>query len=413
MAVQISGNDITVPRDTTVTRNLTVGGVLTYEDVTNVDSVGLITARSGIEIGASPGVAASISVDGNAIFSGITTIGGALSGTTGTFSGALSGTTGTFTDNLDVATNIRHIGDTDTKISFDTNTIHLDTDNSERLRINSSGKILVGDNTAENTMGLNANVQTFGTDASASGVAIRRGSNDAQAAFLIMSKSRNTSVGSRTILQNGDEVGNIFFVADDGTDLASNTAAIKSQIDAAPGGNDTPGNLSFWTTADGSNSATQRMIIHSMGAITTPTNPAFFAYRGSNSSNYPSQTVIFSSQLFDRGGDNYNPSNGRFTAPVAGYYQFGVYMYLGFSGGAVRVVHCHFRKNNSDHAQLELAGGTNADGGNYYHPSGHGGCLIPLAKDDYVTFYINAPSTIGVSDYIMYNTSYFYGYLVG
>ena len=50
MAVQISGNDITVPRDGVVTRNLTVGGVLTYEDVTNVDSVGLITARSGIKV---------------------------------------------------------------------------------------------------------------------------------------------------------------------------------------------------------------------------------------------------------------------------------------------------------------------------------------------------------------------------
>ena len=55
--------------------NLTVGGVLTYEDVTNVDSVGLITARNGIEIGAKPGVAASISVDGNMIISGITTLG--------------------------------------------------------------------------------------------------------------------------------------------------------------------------------------------------------------------------------------------------------------------------------------------------------------------------------------------------
>ena len=76
MAVQISGNDITVPRDTTVTRNLTVGGVLTYEDVTNVDSVGLITARNGIEVGARPGVAASISVDGNMIVSGISTFGG-------------------------------------------------------------------------------------------------------------------------------------------------------------------------------------------------------------------------------------------------------------------------------------------------------------------------------------------------
>ena len=73
MAVQISGNDITVPRDGSFTRNVTIGGTLTYEDVTNIDSVGIITARSGIEIGASPGVGASISVDGNAIFSGITT----------------------------------------------------------------------------------------------------------------------------------------------------------------------------------------------------------------------------------------------------------------------------------------------------------------------------------------------------
>ena len=76
MAVQISGNDITVPRDGTFSRNVSIAGTLTYEDVTNVDSIGIVTARNGIEIGASPGVAASVSVDGNAIFSGITTIGG-------------------------------------------------------------------------------------------------------------------------------------------------------------------------------------------------------------------------------------------------------------------------------------------------------------------------------------------------
>ena len=32
------------------TGNVSVGGTLTYEDVTNVDSVGLITARNGIEV---------------------------------------------------------------------------------------------------------------------------------------------------------------------------------------------------------------------------------------------------------------------------------------------------------------------------------------------------------------------------
>ena len=40
MAVQISGNDITVPRDGTFSRNVSIAGTLTYEDVTNVDSIG-------------------------------------------------------------------------------------------------------------------------------------------------------------------------------------------------------------------------------------------------------------------------------------------------------------------------------------------------------------------------------------
>ena len=61
--------------DVSIGGTVSVGGTITYEDVTNVDSVGLITARDGIEIGARPGVAASISVDGNMIVSGITTLG--------------------------------------------------------------------------------------------------------------------------------------------------------------------------------------------------------------------------------------------------------------------------------------------------------------------------------------------------
>ena len=50
--------------DVSIGGTVSVGGTITYEDVTNVDSVCLITARNGIEIGARPGVAASISVDG-------------------------------------------------------------------------------------------------------------------------------------------------------------------------------------------------------------------------------------------------------------------------------------------------------------------------------------------------------------
>ena len=68
--------DITVNNITGVAA--TFSGVLTYEDVTNVDSVGIVTARGGLEVGAA-GVGGTISSGGNVIFAGITTVGTALS----------------------------------------------------------------------------------------------------------------------------------------------------------------------------------------------------------------------------------------------------------------------------------------------------------------------------------------------
>ena len=117
-------------------------------------------------------------------------------------------------------------------------------------------------------------------------------------------------------------------------------------------------------------------------------------------------------QEYDRGGDNYDTSNGRFTAPIAGHYQFGVYIYPGFNGGAVRVMHCHFRKNGTNARQFDMCGGVNSDGGNYYHPGAHAGISIDLAKNDYVDFIINSISG-SFSDNLIYSTSYFYGYLIG
>ena len=74
MGVQINGDTGNViATKGTFSGDVGIGGTLTYEDVTNIDSVGLITARQGIEVGSGVGVAASISVDGNAVFSGIVT----------------------------------------------------------------------------------------------------------------------------------------------------------------------------------------------------------------------------------------------------------------------------------------------------------------------------------------------------
>jgi len=57
----------------TISGNLGVGGTITYEDVTNVDSVGVITARTGIKIGPTAGVAGTFFADGSYITAGIIT----------------------------------------------------------------------------------------------------------------------------------------------------------------------------------------------------------------------------------------------------------------------------------------------------------------------------------------------------
>ena len=55
-----------------VSGNISVAGTVTYDDVTNVDAIGLVTARSGIDIGY-PGTATTLTADGNAVFSGSVT----------------------------------------------------------------------------------------------------------------------------------------------------------------------------------------------------------------------------------------------------------------------------------------------------------------------------------------------------
>ena len=44
------GGTLSVTENVSVAGNVSVGGTLTYEDVTNIDSVGIITARTGIKV---------------------------------------------------------------------------------------------------------------------------------------------------------------------------------------------------------------------------------------------------------------------------------------------------------------------------------------------------------------------------
>ena len=120
---------------------------------TGVDIAGITTAAT---LRATTGIVTSLtagSLTSLGAVSGTTgTFSAAVSGTTGTFSAAVSGTTGTFTGNVDIADKIIHTGDTDTAIRFpDSNTVSVETGGSERLRIDSSGRLLSGTTTEGHT----------------------------------------------------------------------------------------------------------------------------------------------------------------------------------------------------------------------------------------------------------------------
>ena len=94
VSIGTATGSVTIPGD------LGIAGALTYEDVTNVDSVGVITARSGINIS----------------------------------SGSLT-----------IPDSIIHSGDTNTKIRFpEADAVTIETNGSERLRINSAGSWGIG-----------------------------------------------------------------------------------------------------------------------------------------------------------------------------------------------------------------------------------------------------------------------------
>ena len=129
--ITASSGDLTVRNVTgvaaTFTGAVTVGGVLTYDDVTNVDSVGIITARSDVSI----------------------------------------------------ADSIFHTGDTNTSIRFPAaDTFTVETSGSERLRVDSSGRMGLGTNSPSSYSNSTNNLVISETGGN-SGLTLHTGSSNA------------------------------------------------------------------------------------------------------------------------------------------------------------------------------------------------------------------------------------------
>tara|TARA_A100001234_G_scaffold198294_1_gene188926 strand:+ start:355 stop:2091 length:1737 start_codon:yes stop_codon:yes gene_type:complete len=137
----------------------------------------------------------------------------------------------------------------------------------ERLRIDSSGRLLVGHSANVAPDGYESLIQTSGTDYRGGSLSIRRDQNTSSGPALLLTKTRSGSIGGTTLVSNGDALGTIWFYGADGNDVNQAGAKIECNVDYTAGSNNMPGRLAFHVTSDGAASPTERMRIDSAGRV--------------------------------------------------------------------------------------------------------------------------------------------------
>jgi hypothetical protein len=132
--------------------------------------------------------------------------------------------------------------------------------NSERARIDSSGRLLVGTSTARANFDNSTNharLQVEGTDNSTSALGIIQNFNGATSGpRLILAKSNGSAVGSNTIVAADNTLGAVSFQGNDGSEFVQ-AASIFAAVDGTPGANDMPCRIVLSVTADGASTPTE------------------------------------------------------------------------------------------------------------------------------------------------------------
>ncbi len=134
----------------------------------------------------------------------------------------------------------------------------------ERVRIDSSGRLLVGTSSSRSVDNEKI-LQIEGVNQQSSSMSLTRNTNSSAPPNISFGKSRGSTLGSNTIVQSGDSLGVIVFCGADGSDTNSIAAAITGQVDGTPGSNDMPGRLVFSTTPSSGSSPTERLRIDREG----------------------------------------------------------------------------------------------------------------------------------------------------
>ena len=284
----------------TFTGSVSIGGTLTYEDVTNIDSIGIITARSGVDVDDFVCVGSNIHL-GNAGIITATSFVGSVANLTGiTIPGGgpnlhLLDSSGTGNGRIRLGASqdlqIYHDG-SHSWFKNTTGRLLLQTDgdqiqlrgntivafngaaSTEYLRIDSAGRVLIGRTASRNVGGSTtyARLQVAGTSQVTSSISLVNNEQDTKGPFVFFGKTRGNSVGESGIVQNGDTLGGLSFIGADGNDTNNRTAEITAVVNGTPANNTIPTDLVFSTSPQHAGQLAERVRIPSTGGIELKTD---------------------------------------------------------------------------------------------------------------------------------------------
>jgi hypothetical protein len=277
----VTGTVITTGDSGTVTSTMILDGTIVNADINASAAIAdtkLATIATALKVSNSATTAASANTA-----SAIVARDGSGNFTAGTITAALTGA---------ASSNVLKAGDTMTgplitplgsdsvpSITFtdDLNTgiyspgadqVAISTNGTERARIDSSGRLLVGTPTSRvSYLGANAYNPDFQVESNAlAGFSLSRFQTAASAPIFNVQKARGTTASPSVVALN-DLCGTFVFSSYDGSKFV-NAASIQAAVDGTPGTDDMPGRLVFSTTSDGSASPVERLRIDNAGTTT-------------------------------------------------------------------------------------------------------------------------------------------------
>ena len=131
---------------------------------------------------------------------------------------------------------------------------------------------------------------------------------------------------------------------------------------------------------------TSAMTIDASGRVLTPARPAFRAEKRASHQSLSNGTVtkiIFEHEAFDI-GSNYDASNSKFIAPLAGIYHFHTLLRMVADGGTMDYTQAYLYKNGSKYSDI-IQMQTSANNMQNSHLGG--GITVQLAAADEIEIY--------------------------